>query len=303
MATSSTQAPGDHLPPPDHPGPEQRRRSYARRLFRDRLAMTGLAIVAVFALGAVFAPVLSPYDPDAQDVLGRLAGPSMDHPLGTDQLGRDLFARLLYGSRWSLGASAAATALVMLIGVPAGLVAGYYGGLVDTVMMRVVDVLLALPPLVLALAVVGTLGPGLGNVMIALVGVTWVLYARVVRGLALSLREREYAVAARALGASNLRVMTRHVLPNLISPVLVLASLQTGKLLLALAALGFFGLGVQPPTPEWGTMLNQGRAFVTSAPQLMVYPGAAITLVVLGFNLLGDGLRDVFDPHLMTGGR
>ncbi|HVL98199.1 MAG TPA: nickel transporter permease [Egibacteraceae bacterium] len=303
MATARVRAPEDGFTEPPVAGAQPRRRPYVRRFFRDRLAMTGLAIVVAFGLAAVFAPALSPHDPNAQEVLARLAPPSLEHPLGTDHLGRDMLSRLLYGTRWSLGAAVAATLLVLVIGLPAGLVAGYYGGLLDTMIMRLVDVLLALPPLVIALAVVGTLGPGVRNVMIALVGVTWVLYARVVRGLALSLRDREYAVAARALGASNFRIMSRHIVPNMISPVLVLASLQTGKLLLALAALGFFGLGVQPPTPEWGTMLNQGRAFLTSAPQLMIYPGAAITLVVLGFNLLGDGLRDVFDPRLVATGR
>lgn len=273
------------------------RRSMLRRFLRDRLAITGLVITTLLVVAAIAAPALTPHDPIAQEAIARLQGPSLEHLLGTDHLGRDIFSRILFGARWSLGTALVATLAVMTIGIVIGTLAGYYGGFVDTVLMRVIDVLLGLPNLVLALAIVGTLGPGLRNVMIALIAVTWVMYARVVRGLVLSVREREFVVAARAVGAGDVRIMLRHILPNVVSPVIVLASVQTGRLILALAALGFFGLGVQPPTPEWGTMLNQGRVFLTTAPLLMVYPGAAITLAVLGFNLLGDGLRDVLDPR------
>jgi peptide/nickel transport system permease protein len=271
-----------------------------RRLLRDRLAVVGLFLVALFTLAALFAPVLAPHDPNAVDAVERLAPSSWDHPLGTDELGRDTFSRLLYGARWSLGTAAVATVVIMAIGVAVGTIAGYFGGIVDTLIMRVVDVLLAFPSFVLYLAILGTLGPGLRNLMIALVIITWDEYARVVRGLVLSLRERGFVRASLALGASDRRLMIRHILPNVVPPVVVLASLQTGKLILALAALGFFGLGVQPPTPEWGTMINQSRLFLQTAPALMIWPGLAISLTVLGFNLLGDGLRDVLDPRMGT---
>ncbi|MDP8971448.1 MAG: ABC transporter permease subunit [Actinomycetota bacterium] len=274
------------------------RRMLGRRLRRDRLSVTGLAVVAAFTLAAVAAPLLSGHEPTAVVPADRLLGPSLEHPLGTDPLGRDLLSRLLFGSRWSLGAAAIATVLVMTIGVSMGTVAGYYGGRLDAVVMRVVDMLLGFPSLVLALAIVGTLGPGIVNVMIGLVGVWWVDYARIVRGLVLALREREFVQAARAVGASDRHIMVRHVLPNVVPPVTVLATLEMGQLILAISGLSFLGLGAHPPTPELGAMLNDGRPFLFSAPQLMIYPGAAITLLVMGFNLLGDGLRDVLDPRL-----
>jgi peptide/nickel transport system permease protein len=278
------------------------RESLLRRLSRDRLALIGLVLVGLFTLVALLAPVLAPHDPNAVNAIDRLAPSSWDHPFGTDELGRDTFSRIVYGARWSLGAAVVATVIVMTIGVFVGMVAGYFGGWLDALLMRVVDVLLAFPSLVLYLAIVGTLGPGLTNVMIALVSISWVSYARMVRGLVLSWREREFIRASTALGAPGRRLMVRHILPNVVPPVVVLASLQTGGLILALAALGFFGLGVQPPTPEWGTMINQSRLFLQTSPALMVWPGVAISLTVLGFNLLGDGLRDVLDPRSETSG-
>jgi peptide/nickel transport system permease protein len=228
----------------------------------------------------------------------RLAGPSIDHPLGTDALGRDLLSRILTGARWSLGTAAIATISVVVIGVAVGLVAGYYGGLIDAVAMRVVDALLAFPALLLTLAIVGTIGPGLRGVFLGLVAVAWADYARVVRGSVLTIREREYVEAARAAGAPDGRLLLRHVMPGVVSPVLVLGTLEMGQLVLALSGLSFLGLGAQPPNPEWGAMLNDGRTYFLTAPHLMLYPGLAITLAVLGLNLLGDGLRDVLDPRL-----
>lgn len=274
------------------------RRPVLRRFVRDRLSVTGLVVVGLFAVAALAAPLLTTQDPTVVNAAQRLAGPSPEHLLGTDHLGRDIWSRLLFGARWSLGSAALATLLVMTIGVGLGTVAGYYGGTVGNLTMRVVDVLLAFPSLVLALAVVGTLGPGIRNVMIGLVAIWWVDYARIVRSLVLTLREREFVTAARAFGASDLRIMTRHILPNVVAPVAVLASLEMGTLILAISGLSFLGLGVQPPLPEWGAMLNEGRPFLQRAPMLMVYPGVAISLVVLGFNLLGDGLRDVLDIRI-----
>lgn len=269
-----------------------------KQFVSDRLAATGLVIVLLLTLAAVFAPLLAPHDPTVIDPLRSLEHPSGDHLLGTDELGRDVLSRLLVGARWSLGIAALATLCVMTVGTLIGLVAGYLGGWVDALVMRVVDALLALPNLLLYLAIIGTLGPGIRNVFIALVAISWASYARVMRGLVLSVRERAFVRASRSLGAGNGRLMMRHIFPNVISPIVVLATLQLGGTILALAALGFFGLGAQPPTPEWGTMINQGRLFLQTNPGLMVYPGIAISLAVLGFNLMGDGLRDVLDPQL-----
>jgi ABC-type dipeptide/oligopeptide/nickel transport system permease subunit len=268
-----------------------------RRLLRQPLALAGMVVVGLFALAAVGAPVLAPHEPNAVDVIARLESPSQDHLLGTDALGRDLFSRLLFGARWSLGAAFVVTVLVTAIGVAVGAVSGYLGGRVDAVAMRVVDALLAFPSILLALAIVGVVGPGLRGVLGGLVLVGWAGYARVVRGVVLGVREHEYVQAARAVGGSDTHILRRHVLPNVVSPVVVLASLEMGQLILALAGLSFLGLGAQPPAPEWGTMLNDGRVFLLTAPQLMIYPGVAISLVVLGLNLLGDGLRDVLDPR------
>lgn len=284
-----TAAPSEDVVPRQRP---------VRRLLGDPLAATGLVLVTVLVLAAILAPLLAPNDPGAVDPVGRLAGSSWEHPLGTDELGRDVLSRLLYGARWSLGIAGLATVVVMLTGVVVGVVAGFYGGVVDSLIMRIVDVLLALPNLVLYLAIVGTLGPGVENVFLALVAISWASYARVVRGLVLSVRERAFVRASLSLGAGDGRLMLRHVLPNVVSPVIVLASLQAGGMILALAALGFFGLGAQPPTPEWGTMINQSRLFLQSAPTLMIYPGLAISLAVLGLNLLGDGIRDAYDPRV-----
>lgn len=264
-------------------------------LTRDRLALCGLAVVVLFAVVALAAPFISPHDPNAIDAIRRLQGPSRIHLLGTDNLGRDLLSRLIWGSRWSLGTVSLATVLIMSIGVTVGTVAGYYGGVVDEVLMRLVDVLLAFPSLLLALAIAGMMGPGTTSVIIALVSVWWASYARIVRGLVLTLRDRDFIVAARGLGATDFHIICRHVLPNVMPSIAVLATLEMGDLILAVAGLGFLGIGVQAPISEWGTMVNEGRAFLFSAPQLMIYPGLAISLAVIAFNLVGDGLRDVLD--------
>ena len=276
----------------------ERRWALLGRLVRDRTVVAGALIVGFVVAAGVAAPFVAPYDPAKVDARAILAPPSGEHWLGTDNLGRDVFSRLVYGARWSLGAAAVAAAAIVLIGVTVGLIAGYAGGLVDEVLMRLVDVLLAFPSLVLALAIVGMLGPSLRNVMIGMVAVWWVDYARVIRGLTVGVREREFVASAHCAGASAAHVVVRHVLPNVIPLVIVLATLELGGLMLAISGLSFLGLGAQPPTPEWGTMLNDGRPFFQRAPQLMLYPGLAITLVVVGCNLIGDGLRDALDPRL-----
>ncbi|MEO7684829.1 MAG: ABC transporter permease subunit [Gemmatimonadaceae bacterium] len=276
----------------------ERWRGLMSRLMRDPLALAGVSLVILFFLVALAAPLISPRDPNMIDAIRRLEGPSGMHLLGTDNLGRDLLSRLIWGSRWSLGTVSLATMLIMSIGVSVGIVAGFYGGLVDEVLMRVVDVLLAFPSLLLALAIAGLLGPGITSVIIALVSVWWASYARIVRGLVMAMRDRDFVVAARSLGAGNVHIIFHHVLPNVLPSIVVLATLEMGDLILAVAGLGFLGVGVQAPVAEWGTMVNEGRAFLLSAPQLMIYPGLALSLAVIGFNLLGDSLRDLLDPRL-----
>lgn len=266
----------------------------------DRLASAGLGLVIIFVVAALAAPILATHDPGVIDAVRRLDGPSQAHLLGTDNLGRDIFSRILYGSRWSLGTVAISTALIMTIGVAVGSAAGYFGGVADNILMRVVDVLLAFPSLLLALAIAGIIGPGITSVVVALVSVWWASYARVVRGMVLALREREFIAAAHGLGATNSHIVLRHILPNILAPVAILATVEMGELILAVAALGFLGLGAQPPTPEWGAMINDARPFLLSSPALTVYPGVAISLAVIGFNLLGDGLRDMLDPRTQT---
>ncbi|HET9442122.1 MAG TPA: nickel transporter permease [Acidimicrobiales bacterium] len=279
----------EELPPP--------KGHLLRGLLRDGTAMAGLVIVVSLALAALFASVLAPHDPDAVDVVRRFAPPSAEFPLGTDHLGRDVLSRLLHGARLSIGATLAVTLGISAIGLVMGMVAGYARGALDTVVSRVIEVLLALPPFLLALAVTGVLGPGLGNLMLAITLVWWASYARIVRGVVLAETGRAYVEAARAVGASGFRVLGRHVLPNILAPIIVLTTLDLGAVLLGLSGLSFLGLGVKPPTAEWGAMLAEGRVYLAPAPNMMLFPGAAIFLMVLGFNLLGDGLRDLLDPR------
>lgn len=274
------------------------RHNVLRRLMRDRSALAGLIVAALLVTFALAAPLVAPHDPAAQHTSKRLASPSRTYPLGTDTLGRCLLSRLLYGARVSLTAAGAASLLALIIGVALGAISGYIGGWVDVALMRVVDLILAFPLLVLALAITGFVGVGMMGVLLGIVSVWWASYARIVRGLVLSIRERSFVEAARSAGAGHARIIIRHVLPNVVSPVIVLATLEIGGLILAISGLNFLGLGVQPPTPEWGAMLNDGRPFLRSAPQLMIYPGLMMSLAVLGFNLLGDGLRDALDPRL-----
>lgn len=273
-----------------------------RRLLRDRAAVVGLGIATVVALAVLLAPWISPQGPIDQDVADRYAPVSAEHPLGTDQLGRDILSRLLHGGRYSLGMALAASAGITVVGLVLGLASASFGRVTDTVVNRIADVFLALPTLVLMLVVVGLLGQGLRNLIIAVILVGWPTYARVVRGMALSVREREFVTAAEAAGASRVRIATRHLAPNVLGPVIVLSTIDLGRVLLAVSALSFLGFGVTSPTPEWGAMLSDARGFFTSHPELIFPPGVAITVMVLAFNLAGDGLRDALDPHNVEGG-
>jgi peptide/nickel transport system permease protein len=279
----------------------QPRRNVGRaliRLRRNRAALAGLLVIILLILAAVLAPLLAPHDPNAVALEGRLRAPGDAHPLGTDELGRDILSRLLYGARVSLWVGIVTVALSGCIGVAGGLLAGYLGGVWDAIIMRLVDVFLAFPVIVLAIAIVAVRGPGLTNVLIALALVYWTTYARVARSVVLVLREEDYTWAARTLGATPSRIILRHLLPNAVAPLVVLASLGMGNAILAEAALSFLGLGIQPPEASWGSMLNFGMQFLRDASHLSLMPGLAIFMTVLGFNLLGDGLRDALDPRM-----
>ncbi len=268
------------------------------RLVHSRLAGVGLVIVIGFILSALLAPVISPYDPTAQQMTNALQPPSLQHVLGTDELGRDMLSRILYGGQASLEAGFFSVGLALAVGVTLGLIAGYWSNSwIETIIMRVMDALLAFPALVLALAFVAALGPGLNNAILAIGIVGIPTYARLTRGQVLAAREREYVESARAAGASDVRIILRHLLPNISSPLIVQTSLGFATAILAEAALSFLGLGVQPPTPSWGEMLNGARGYLEIDPWLIIGPGAAIFLAVLGFNFIGDGIRDILDPR------
>jgi len=259
----------------------------------------GTFIVVLTIAAALAGPMLSPYDPSAQELARRLEPPSFQHPFGLDELGRDILARILSGARISLLVGLAVVGVSSLTGMALGSIAGYFGGKLDDVISRVTDVLMAFPGILLAIALVAVLGPSLTNVVLALSVIGWVGYARLVRGQALRAREFEFVQAARALGAGSSRIVLRHVLPTALPSVVVQATLGMAGAIIAEASLSFLGLGVQPPTPSWGTMLDAGRSHLFDAPHLTIFPGLAIALLVLGFNFLGDGLRDRVDPKLV----
>ena len=268
-----------------------------RELRNNKLALFGVLILFLLVFIAIFAPFIAPHDPVDQELKKRLSPPSSEYPLGTDHLGRCILSRLLYGARISLPIAMMVVGITFAIGVTTGAISGYLGGIADEIIMRIVDVFLTFPGLILALGIIAALGPGLFNAMIALVIVGWAGYTRIVRGSVLSVKEKEFVEGARGLGASDSYILVRHILPNVIAPVIPMAMLGMGYVILAVAGLSFLGLGAQPPTPEWGAMLNDGRVFMRSAPQLMIFPGLAIMITVLAFNFLGDGLRDVLDPR------
>ncbi len=271
--------------------------SSAIRLLRRPMARLGAVIVAAFLLLTVMAPLLAPYDPYNQDLAATLTAPSWAHPFGTDQYGRDVLSRVMYGSRTALLSILVVDCIALVVGSALGLVAGYWGGRVDSLIMRVVDVLLAFPYLLLAMIIVAALGPSLMNSMIAIGIVYTPQYARLIRGQVLSVKTTEFVLAAQAIGSNRLRVMLRHILPNSFTPSLVMATMQAGSVVVETAGLSFLGLGAQPPSPDWGAVLADGHSYFLSSWWIATFPGLAIFAVVIGFNLLGDALRDLFDPR------
>jgi peptide/nickel transport system permease protein len=260
------------------------------------MTKVGAAVIIIAVVAAIFGPMLAPFDPAAQQLALRLEGPTGLHWFGLDELGRDIFARVLSGARISLMVGLVVVSVSATVGTLLGAIAGYFGGRVDEAISRIIDVLLAFPGLLLAIALVAVLGPSLTNVVLALSLIGWVGYARLVRSQVLRAREFEFVQAARALGATTPRILLQHIIPTALPAVTVQATLGMGGAILAEAALSFLGLGVQPPTPSWGTMLSYGRSHLLDAPHLTIFPGLAIAILVLGFNFLGDGLRDALDP-------
>ncbi len=270
-----------------------------RQIARNPLAMAGILLLGALILMAITAPLIAPYDPNELDLGGALAPPGTPgHILGTDELGRDTLSRIIYGSRISLTVGLIVVGIAGTLGVVLGAISGYYGGVVDQLIMRTVDLLFAFPFLVLAIAVVSIVGPSLTNMMIVLGAVSWIIYARLVRGLVLSLREEEYVLAARALGASDREIIFRHILPNTLGVVIVQATFGVAAAILAASALSFLGMGAQPPTAEWGAMLSTAKKHMRSQPMLAIAPGMAIMITVLAINFVGDALRDALDPRL-----
>jgi len=267
-------------------------------LIVNKAAMVGAIIILFYILIGLFAPLLAPYDPYKIILEDKLLPPSSDHWMGTDDKGRDILSRILYGSRLSMGVGFAAVAFGAFFGIFFGLVAGYYGKWVDSIIMRMMDVMLAFPGILLALAIISALGPGLINVTIAVGAFSVPLFARIVRGSTLEVKRLEYIDAIRSLGANDFTIISKHILPNILSPIIVQGTLRLATAILSAAGLSFLGLGAQPPSPEWGTMLSNGRDFLFSAPYIAIFPGLAISILVLGFNIFGDGLRDAFDPRM-----
>lgn len=269
-----------------------------RRLLRDPAAIAGLALVLLMAALAAGAPLVARYDPLAQELVQRLKPPSANHWFGTDNLGRDVFARVIYGGRISLRVGLISVVAGVAVGALLGLIAGYAGRVADSLISRTMEIVLAFPSTLLAIAIVAARGPGLENTMMAIGVISVPVYARLMRSSVLALKERDFVLAARCTGASGARILFRHILPNGLSPLIVQGTLGIATAIIEAAALGFLGLGAQPPAPEWGAMLTDARNFLLNAPWAMIFPGVAIMLTVLGFNLLGDGLRDALDPQM-----
>lgn len=269
-----------------------------RRLKQNKSAMVGLAIIMVLILSALFADIIAPFGIDDQNLMNALQKPNSTHWFGTDNFGRDIFSRVVHGSRISLQVGFIAVGIAMITGGILGAIAGYYGGRLDNFIMRMMDILLAIPSILLAISIVAALGPGLSNVMIA-VGISSIpSYSRIVRASVLTLKDQEFVEAARAVGANDVRIIGRHIIPNSMAPIIVQATLGVAGAILSAAGLSFIGLGIQPPTPEWGAMLSSGRQFIRDYPHMTAFPGLVIMITIFGLNLLGDGLRDALDPRL-----
>ncbi len=269
-----------------------------RRLSRSKTAIIGLFIVGLYVLTAIFGPYLAPHDPIAQDLSKTFLAPSAQHLMGCDEFGRDIFSRIIHGARVSLIIQFNSVVIALVVGIALGAMGGYFGGLIDEIIMRLMDVMLAFPGMLLALAIVAMLGPNLTNLIVAIGIYSVPQFARVTRGAVISVKKNEYVTAAKAIGESDFSIITRYVLPNALSPIIVQTTLRMATVLLTAAGLGFLGLGVQPPTPEWGTMLSGARMYLRTAPFVAFFPGLAIMLVVLGFNFFGDGLQDALNPRL-----
>lgn len=294
------------VPGPEGPGFEggavaaplrSRRAEVWSAVLANRLAVAGLVVLGVLAIAAVFGPLLAPYGMNEQNIPNRFASPSWSHWFGTDDLGRDVFSRVLIAARGSLQVGVIAVGIALGLGVPIGLVSGYYGGAADAVLMRLMDIVFSFPAILLAIAVVAVRGPGLTNAMIAIGIVYMPIFARIARGSVITVRSEVYVRAARSLGAGDARILRKHVLPNIVAPLIVQTSLSMAFAILSEAALSFLGLGVQPPQPSWGRMLADGRGFIKQAPWIGIFPGLAILLTVMAFNMVGDGLRDALDPR------
>ncbi|WDH97071.1 ABC transporter permease subunit [Paenibacillus urinalis] len=273
--------------------------SIFQKVFADPMILIGAGILLFMILLVIFGPVLVPNDPLTVNMAERLAPPSAQYPLGTDHMGRCLFSRLVAGAETTLGIAGMVIIIVMLIGIPLGVLSGYAGGRTDQFIMRTVDGLSILPDFMLVIAISGFLGPSLSNMIIAIVLINWTGYARIVRGIVLSEKEKDYIAAARVAGSGPFIIMFRHLLPSVMPQVLIYAALDIGKTILVISSLSYLGLGAQPPSPEWGAMLNDGRSYFQSVPELMIYPGVAIMLVVVAFNLIGEGLGDILNPRSM----
>jgi peptide/nickel transport system permease protein len=282
----------------------RRRREYLRglsRIYKNPLTAFGLGIIFILIVTVFFAPFLAPYPDQGRGLSNlkeRLLSPSIKHPLGTDNLGRDILSRIIFGSRISLKATLVVIVIVLSLGVPLGLIAGYFGGKVDDIIMRFADMILAFPSLLLAIAIVASLGPSLINALIAVSLPWWPWYTRLMRSQVLSIKEMQFVESARAIGVSRRRIMFRHILPNCLSPIIVQATLDMGYIILAIAGLGFLGLGTQPPAADWGVMVSDGREFFMIQWWISTFSGAAIFLTVLAFNLVGDGIREALDPKI-----
>lgn len=271
-----------------------------KELLKNKKSLAGIVILGMLVLTALLSPLIAPNDPYEQRIENRLEGPSLEHPLGTDYLGRCLLSRIMYGTRLSLKIALFIVASQVFTGVALGALAGYFTGIVDELIMRIVDMLMAIPSLALALVLASIMGPGLTGVVMAMCISGWTEYARIIRGETLAIKEKEYIKGARMFGFSNFYIITRHVIPNAMAPVIVLATLSTGFVIVVVAVFSFLGLGAQPPVPDWGAMLNESRAYMRVAPHMVIYPGLAVMVTTLAFNLLGDAFRDIFDPRMKT---